>query len=142
MQGFSRVARRAVVGTLVTALTLQGCYGKPGELVPRAAPIKLVVDNRGYFDVTVYAARSDGSPGTRLGTAGSLGMTTFRVPATALQANGTLIVRLHAIGSIWSWVSPSVSVSEGDEARLEVYASPDGRLGRSQLYAMIPRDAR
>jgi hypothetical protein len=111
---------------------------------PRAqASIPLVVRNDGIFDVTIYALPSPGSNARiRLGMVTGASTTSFVVPRRGLEPQGALVLMLHAIGAQSSWVTPSISVSEGMTAYLDIYASPSGDLSRSAFYAFATTAAR
>jgi hypothetical protein len=112
-----------------------------GAPVPES-PVFLEVENHSLFEVDVYALPTYSStPRVRLGTATSFSTTTFTVRRTALRADGSLGLFLHAIGSASSWASPSVPVSSDTRACLNIYADPSGYLGRSDLTTIVTDDS-
>jgi hypothetical protein len=130
-----RLARlRSVWAVLCIALVVAGCGGRNKPGLPQER-ITLRVDNRGYYDVTVYAVRSAGSSGTRLGNVSGGSSGTLFVRITDLQPGGRLVVRLRALGTRRSWTSPAVSVADGLRARLSVMSSNSGDMSQSTLIA-------
>ena len=125
---------RSTWAVLCIALVIAACGGKsrPG---PPQERITLRVDNRGYFDVTVYAVRSAGSSGTRLGNISGGSSGTLFVRLADLQPGGRLVVRLRALGTRRTWTSPAVSVADGLRARLSVLSSNSGDMSQSTLIA-------
>ena len=132
------VARtRALWAVLCLAVLAAACGGRGKPGVP-SERVTLRVDNRGYFDVTVYAVRSQGSAGTRLGNVSGGSSGTLQVRVADLQPGGRLVVRLRAIGTRRTWTSPAVSVADGLRARLNIYSSNSGEMSQSTLIADYP----
>jgi hypothetical protein len=128
----ARAFRAAALAAVVLA-GATGCHlGRRGGT--QEPPVRLLVSNRGYFDVTIYALASSGSSQLRLGTANGLSDTKISIPPTALRADRTLVLRLHAIGTRGTFTTPMVSVSPGQTARLDIFARADGSLDQSTLY--------
>lgn len=120
---------------LLVLLSLAGLACFNGKSAPEPAErITLVVSNRGYFDVNVYALRSTVVAGRRIGTVTGNTSTTLFVPSTELQPGGQLALLVRAIGSRSSWMSPLVSVGPGVVARLDIYTTNAGDLSQSQLF--------
>jgi len=95
--------------------------------------------NNAFFDVVVYALSSvDLDSRVRLATVTGHSEMRVRVTPSALRPGGILVVYLHAIGSRYSWTSPSLTVDPALDARLDIFANPDGSLSRSSLY-LAPR---
>lgn len=135
--GATRPARRmrllfSCVALLGAAALLPSCRrGVPG---PSAPAVTLVVENRGYFDVNVFAMRSPMTRGRRLGSVTG-GMTqTFRVPETELQPGGLMVVQVRTIAGRSVWNSPRLAVNPGSVARLDVIATSNGSMIQSQFY--------
>ena len=130
------MARTGALCAVLLLAVLVGACGKrsvsPGLPSER---VSLRVDNRGYFDVTVYAVRSGGSAGTRLGNISGGSSGTLFVRLADLQPGGRLVVRLRAIGTRRTWTSPAVSVADGLRARLNVYSTNSGEMNQSTLIA-------
>lgn len=126
-------AARALGALLFVCIALIACggRGKPGVPVERIA---LQVNNRGYYDVTVYAVRSSGSSGARLGNVPGGSNGSLWVRLSDLQAGSRLVVRVRAIGTSRNWTSPAVSVGLGAVGRLNVYSTNSGDLSQSTLF--------
>ena len=136
------LARARTLCTLCTVLLLAifvaGCgkrSASTGSTVMPSERVSLRVDNRGYFDVTVYAVRSGGSAGSRLGNISGGSSGTLFVRFADLQPGGRLVVRLRAIGTRRTWTSPAISVADGLRARLNVLSTNSGEMSQSTLIA-------
>ncbi len=128
--GFS--ARLVLLFMSMLLVTLSGCkLGKPG---PSPRTVTLVVENRGFYDVNVYAVRSPGARGARLGTVIGNNTQIFRVRETDLQAGSIMVLQVRAIGGRNSWTSPGLLVGTGSVAKLDVVASGSTDLSQSQFY--------
>ena len=124
--------RSLMVGTALLGAPLASACGHytPGAGGDRAV---LFVDNRGYFDVDVYAVRPAGDRGARLGFVNGGTMSVLRVRRSDLQEGTRLQVLVHAIGSTRDWRSETVSVGSGTAGRLTVLATTSGDLSQSSL---------
>jgi hypothetical protein len=131
--------RRAGMAVAAVLLVAGGCWPFQRQEAQSEA-IPLVVRNHGYFDVTVSVVPSSGAQGRRLTTVTGNSGATVTLRRGDVQPSGMLVVRLHAIGTRYSWVSPGVQVDPGTRAYLEIYTNSDGALGRSTLWAS-PADA-
>ncbi|MDQ8164113.1 MAG: hypothetical protein P3C10_16160 [Gemmatimonadota bacterium] len=96
--------------------------------------VMLIVENRGYHDVNVYAVRSEGARGTRLGTVIGNTTTTFRVRENDLQPGGIMVLQVRAIGGRSTWTTPGLLVGVGSIAKLDVVATGTTDLSQSQFY--------
>ncbi|MDE3220682.1 MAG: hypothetical protein KGO23_15050 [Nitrospirota bacterium] len=128
--------RGALVAVAACGLLAAGCFRKPKHPEPTPAPVVLEVHNRGFFDVEIYNLMPGGTTGLRL-----MGVTGFSTGQVAirymeLQPGGILAVRVHAIGVPFSWTSPSLSLSPGDHAELDIYSDANGNMNRSTLYPL------
>ncbi len=113
-------------------LGLSGCrFGKTGGA---ARTVTLVVENRGFYDVNVYAVRSPGARGVRVGTVVGNNTQIFRVRETDLQAGGIMVLQVRAIGGRNWWTSPGLLVGTGSIAKLDVVATGSSDLSQSQFY--------
>lgn len=92
------------------------------------------MENSGFFDVAVCAVPAGAGPGFRIGTASAFSTTRLIVRPNLLQPSELLVVRLRALGTRESWISPGVAVGGGLVARLAVYTNGDGAMSRSVLY--------
>jgi hypothetical protein len=135
-----RIAKRTVLA-LALGVSLVGAAGcrRTGQQAPWPAPVSMQVRNNAFFDVVVYALPTvDLNSRVRLATVTGHSETRVTVSQTALRPGGVLVVYLHAIGSRFSWTSPSLTVDPELDARLDIFANPDGNLSRSSLY-LAPR---
>lgn len=117
-----------VAGIMSTAACHRGTAG------PSTPAVTLEVTNRGYFDVNVFVVRSPVAPPTRLGMVTGGLSKTFRVPETDLQAGQVMVLQVRTIAGRTAWTSPSLSVSIGSVARLDVVTTSNGDLRQSQFY--------
>ena len=129
----------AVLSTAALLAVGDGCRAlmRPGITPPK---IPLMVHNNGFFDVDVSAVQSGGGNGARLGTVTGNSTASLSVRQTDLQTGGILVLRLHAIGTNRSWVSPAVSVGPETHPRLDIYSDAGGNLSRSVLYTTVVPD--
>ena len=105
----------------------------------RAAPvptITLMVENSGYADVNVFAVRSEGLRGVRLGTVSGNTTVTFRVRETDLQPGGLMQLQARPIGGRVTWTSPTLPVTTGSVVKLDLIALGSTDFTRSQLYLL------
>ncbi|HUX35088.1 MAG TPA: hypothetical protein VMV51_14540 [Gemmatimonadaceae bacterium] len=137
-----RGRRRGLVAVVAIAVVASGCFWKGKGVQPEPAPIQLEVSNRGFFDVDVYAVASSSGAGsgTRLATVSGFSTAQVTVLRRHLQPGGVLMVRVHAIGTTGSWLSPALSVLPGDRVALDVYSNADGTLSRTQFYSLPAQD--
>lgn len=122
----------AVVGLIAAAAPSCAIRGTG----PTPAVSSLVVRNRGFLDVNVYAVPSSASTAIRLGTVVGTSTTTFPLHSQHLQPGDILVLRLRAIGGSRTWTSPSVSVGEGTLAILDVNTDPSGDCSTSVLHTI------
>jgi hypothetical protein len=118
------------------AVTAAACIHKGSAIEPAPQPVVLNVSNRGFFDVDVYALPSGASSATRLGTVSGFSESQLVVRPSLLQPGYTLQVRLHPIGTSVTWTSPALSLSEGEQAILQIYSDANGSLNRSVLFPL------
>ena len=133
----SRLTRRAMLSLLMAGsmAALSGCYRANSGSGQQT--IILLVNNRGFYDVNVYAMRASLSSGRRLGTVSGNSQATLRVPVNELQPGGGLVVNVRTVGGRYQWVSPSVQVGSGIVARLDVIQTANGELTQSQMYSQV-----
>ncbi|MES2524805.1 MAG: hypothetical protein V4617_19060 [Gemmatimonadota bacterium] len=116
----------------LTAVFGVGCSrGRPG---PPPRETRMLVDNRGYFDVIVYSVPSPGASGRRLGNVNGGSMTALRLTSSDLQLGNQLVVRIRALATNRAWVSPAITITDDVIARLDVQSTSSGDLSRSSLY--------
>jgi hypothetical protein len=84
----------------------------------QSQPAVLEVDNRGFLDMDVFAARS--VERVRLGTAGGTGKTFFNIPTFLVSGVTSLRFIADPIGGNRASVSQSITVSPGDTVVLMI----------------------
>ncbi len=126
----------AVVAAAMFVAAGAACFNKGKGIEPAPQPVVLLVSNRGFFDVDVYAMPSGPNSAARLGTVSGFSEAELVVRPTLLQPGGVLQLRLHPIGTSVNWVSPGLALSEGEQAKLEIYSDANGNLSRSVLYPL------
>jgi hypothetical protein len=128
-----------MLATLVVVAATGSCraFKLPGVSPPR---IPLTVHNNGFFDVDVSAVQSGGGSGARLGMVTGNSTAALAVRQSDLQTGGLLVLRLHAIGTNRSFVTPAVTVGPETHPRLDVYSDASGNLSRSVLYTTVVPD--
>jgi len=88
-----------------------------GDIDP-AQPTVLQVDNQGFLDMNVYAARS--SQRVRLGTAAGNSKTNFTIPPTLVSGLTPLRFLADPIGGRRASVSEEITVAPGDTVVLTI----------------------
>jgi hypothetical protein len=83
-----------------------------------AQPTVLQVDNQGFMDMNVYAARS--SQRIRLGTATGNGKTNFTIPSSLVSGLTPLRFVADPIGGRRASVSEEITVAPGDTVVLTI----------------------
>ena len=131
------ITRSISLVLLAAALTgSAGCVSK--SLAGTSQPtVILIANNRGFYDVNVYAVRSGQTAGRRLGTVTGNATATLKVPESELQAGGTLVVQVRSVGGRFTWYSSAVQMGPGVIARLDVVQTANGSLGQSQMYSQV-----
>jgi hypothetical protein len=84
----------------------------------QAGPTILQVDNQGFLDMNVYAARN--SQRVRLGTATGNNKTNFRIPASLVSGITPLHFVADPIGGRRASVSQEINVAPGDTVVLTI----------------------
>jgi hypothetical protein len=127
---------------LVIFLVIAAAGGCRAFKVRGASPprIPLTVHNNGFFDVDVSAVQSGGGSGARLGMVTGNSTAALAVRQSDLQTGGLLVLRLHAIGTNRSFVTPAVTVGPETRPRLDIYSDASGNLSRSVLYTTVVPD--
>ena len=134
MRTMKHVVRSAIAVPLSLSL-LAGACGKHIATNQPVEKLPLLVNNRGYYDVTVYVLKSPGTSGVRVGNVSGSSTASLSVRLTDLQAGGRLVLRVRAIGSRREWISPALSIGTGATARLNVFSTNSGDLSQSSLFA-------
>lgn len=109
------LGRVLLIGAVALATT--ACAGSRRQLPPRERTV-LVVDNRGYADMTVYVVA--GSSRTRVGTAGGLRITELTIPANAVGGGTPLRFVADPLGSSRQSYTQEIYVREGDRVTLTI----------------------
>lgn len=134
LRGITRCASLLLLAGM--AISSTGCVSK--TLAGTSQPtVILIANNRGFYDVNVYAVRSGQTAGRRLGTVTGNATATLKVPESELQAGGTLVVQVRSVGGRFTWYSPAVQMGPGVIARLDVVQTANGSLGQSQMYSQV-----
>lgn len=137
MPHFRKMSRRTALLFLAGSLASStGCVSK--ALSGTSQPtVLLLANNRGFYDVNVYAVRSGSTAGRRLGTVTGNATATLKVPVSELQAGNMLVVLVRSVGGRYTWYSPAVQMGSGTVARLDVVQTANGSLGQSQMYSQV-----
>ena len=109
---------RTLVSSFMLALALvTACASSRGSR-PGTDPTRtvLVVDNRGFADMTAYVVT--GGQRIRLGIANGLSKTELTIPATAVSGAGDLQFYFDPIGGTRAAVSERIYVRPGDRVTL------------------------
>ena len=113
-----------------------GCFSK-GAAGTSQPTVLLLANNRGFYDVNVYAVRSGQTAGRRLGTVTGNSSATLKVPMSELQPGNMLVVQVRSVGGRYTWYSPAVQMGSGIVARLDVVQTANGSLSQSQMYSQV-----
>jgi hypothetical protein len=92
--------------------------GSGDSELARPEPTILQVDNQGFLDMNVYAARN--SQRVRLGTATGNGKTNFTIPASLVSGLTPLHFVADPIGGRRASVSQEITVAPGDTVVLTI----------------------
>jgi hypothetical protein len=137
MSNLRALSHRTALLLLGSALAgATGCFGK-GMAGTSQPTVILLANNRGFYDVNVYAVRSGQTAGRRLGTVTGNSTTTLKVPVSELQPGNMLVVQVRSVGGRYTWYSPAVQMGSGIVARLDVVQTANGSLGQSQMYSQV-----
>jgi hypothetical protein len=137
MSTFRETTRRTTVLLLSGALLGgTGCFSK-GAAGTSQPTVLLLANNRGFYDVNVYAVRSGQTAGRRLGTVTGNSSATLKVPMSELQPGNMLVVQVRSVGGRYTWYSPAVQMGSGIVARLDVVQTANGSLSQSQMYSQV-----
>lgn len=120
---------------LASIATTAGACSRFRHPSPPPVKIPLVVHNGGFLDADVYAMQTSSGPAIRLQTVMGGTTATIQVPSNALQPGGFMMLRVHAVGSNETWISPTIAVDPYVTVELDIQMDPDGNMRRSTLYA-------
>ena len=104
---------------LSLSFTALACAPKQQAITPdlREQTV-LTVDNQGFIDMTIYAAR--GPQRIRLGNATGNGKTNFNIPPALMSGLTTLHFVADPIGGRRASVSEEITVAPGDTIVLQI----------------------
>jgi hypothetical protein len=105
----------------VVALGTTGCTGTGRNAPSPQEYATVLVNNRAFIDVNVYAL--DGSSRVRLGTVTASGTGTFRIPAALVGSGHDLRFMVDPIGSSREGYSFNIYVRPGERVTLTVPSS-------------------
>lgn len=105
----------ALIG-LIAAVAGCGAGRKPTTPAQEAPQTTLVVDNRGWVDMTIYVLR--GTQRMRLGIVPGTSVRRFVIPSTLIFGATPLRFLADPIGSSRTPISNEISVRPGEEVRL------------------------
>ena len=100
------------------ALVATACTGSRKRPSPPRERTVLVVDNRGYADMTLYVVV--GTRRTRVGIAGGLKTTELTIPPYTLGSGGSLAFVADPIGGKRQSFSQEIYVREGERITLTI----------------------
>ena len=111
---------RTPVVALVAALSLTACSrrGGNGESNPTpdySSPVKVVVDNKHWQDVTVYVLH-DGER-SRIGTATATTIATFSVPRRQIGQSGLIRLIADPVGALSGISTETIVVQPGQQVQ-------------------------
>ena len=111
------------IRTIAFALLLLGAsacktFSRGSGDAEQSQPTVLQVDNQGFLDMNVYAARS--SQRVRLGTATGNGKTSFTIPSSLVSGLTPLRFVADPIGGRRASVSEEITVAPGDTVVLTI----------------------
>lgn len=138
--------RKLIPTLFALACTVGACAGRSAldteadaamSANPDGDRVTIQVENRGFFDVAIYAMRSPSVQGARVATVNGGQSAQVRVRPIDLQPGNRLVLRLRALGTRATWTSGPLPVSAGAVARLDIQTSANGDLNQSSLYSQL-----
>ena len=111
-------AARLLAVLFVAALGSAGCVGKGRNAPTPQENATVVVQNRAFIDVDVFALY--GGSRARLGSVTANGTASFRIPAAVIGAGRDLRFMVDPIGSNRSGTSFNIYVRPGERVTLTV----------------------
>ncbi|HVG45714.1 MAG TPA: hypothetical protein VM890_13330 [Longimicrobium sp.] len=111
-------AARSLALLFVAALSLAGCVGKGRNAPAQQESATLVVQNRAFIDVDVFALY--GGTRARLGMVTANGTATFRISPAIVGAGRELRFAVDPIGSRRQGTSFTMYVTPGEQVSLTV----------------------
>jgi hypothetical protein len=103
---------------LLTALLACGALKRGTDTANLNGPTVVQVDNQGFLDMTIYAARS--AQRVRLGTAVGNSKTNFNIPTVLMSGLTPLRFVADPIGGRRNSVSEEITVAPGDTVVLTI----------------------
>lgn len=128
-------ARRTLLAFAVVAgaLGLSSCRKSAPSSSGSMGAIVLV-NNRGFYDVNIYAIRAVGVTGRRLATVQGGSTATLRIMEMDQQPGGGVMLNLRAIGARATWTTPLLNIGFGSVGRLDIQSTSGGDLSQSMFY--------
>ncbi len=116
--GLTMKTRSVVFALLLISTGACNAFSRGSGTSEPTGPTVLEVDNQGFLDMNVYAARS--SQRVRLGTATGNTKTNFTVPASLVSGLTPLRFVADPIGGTRASVSQEITVAPGDTVVLTI----------------------
>jgi len=110
--------RSIVFALLLVSTSACNAFSRGSGTSEPTGPTVLQVDNQGFLDMNVYAARS--AQRVRLGTATGNSKTNFTVPSTLVNGLTPLRFIADPIGGTRASVSQEITVAPGDTVVLTI----------------------
>jgi hypothetical protein len=115
--GHAMKIRSIAFALLLLGLVACNAFSR-GSATDQNQPTVLQVDNQGFLDMDVYAARS--AQRVRLGVAPGNGKTNFTIPASLVSGLTSLRFIADPIGGTRASVSQEITVAPGDTVVLTI----------------------
>ena len=112
------LALGAALAALPACASGRGAAENPDAQREPAQRTSVLVDNRGFLDMTIYVIR--GGQRIRLGTAGGHSRTRLTIPAHLLFGTTTLQFLADPLGGNRTPVSNEIGIAEGEEVTLVI----------------------
>jgi len=110
--------RSMVIALLLISTSACNTFSRGSGISQQNGPTVLQVENQGFLDMNVYAARS--AQRVRLGTATGNSKTNFTVPASLVSGLTPLRFIADPIGGTRASVSQEITVAPGDTVVLTI----------------------
>lgn len=118
MQQADMKTRLVAFTLLLAGLLACGAFRRGTDTADLNGPTVVQVDNQGFLDMTIYAARS--AQRVRLGTAVGNSKTNFNIPSVLMTGLTPLRFVADPIGGRRNSVSEEITVSPGDTVVLTI----------------------
>ena len=113
---------RRLSSVLALLLLVAGCAPsrQPGSVAPGNQGATLRVENRAWFDMTIYVVQSGSSSRTRLGMVSATATANLRIPATAVGQGRSLRFIADPIGNQQTATSYEMQVRPGQRVTITI----------------------